>query len=164
MRLFIDTGTWLKLDALDALKLFVPKSLYEWSEVFITHQVDEELRHFKNISIDRNHTSILPIKNKKVYEDALAVGFDAADSSIISHGEPDDPGTLIISEDRPLLKYTKMYRFYIMQLVDLFQVFANLGHISPNELFQLAMEMQRLRNITRKKQDEIKDWLKQPLK
>jgi hypothetical protein len=43
MRLFIDTGTWLKLDALHTLKLFEPKFLYEWSEVFITHQVDEEL-------------------------------------------------------------------------------------------------------------------------
>ncbi len=124
MRLFIDTGTWLKLDALDALKLFEPTFLYEWSEISITHQVDEELHHFNNKSINRKRTSILPIKNKEIYDDAIAFGFDPADSSIISHGEPDDPNVLIISEDRPLLKYTKMYRFYIMQLIDLFQVFA----------------------------------------
>jgi hypothetical protein len=162
MRLFIDTGTWLKLDALAALKLFEPRFLYEWSEVFITHQVDEELHHFKNTSVNRTRTSILPIKNKKIYDDAIAVGFDAADSSIISYGEPDNPGVLIISEDRPLLKYTKMYRFYIIQLVDLFQVFTKRGWISFNELYQLAREMQRLRNITVRKQDEIKAWLKAP--
>ncbi|NMC05815.1 MAG: hypothetical protein GYA24_11415 [Candidatus Lokiarchaeota archaeon] len=161
MRLFIDTGTWLKLDALGMLTLFDAKNLYEWSEVCITHQVDEELRHFESKSIDRTRTSILPIKNKKIYDDAIAVGFDSADSSIISHGEPDSPTTLLISEDRPLLKYTKMYRFSIMQLVDLFQVFTRGGHISSKELYQLAREMQRLRNITRKKQDEIKDWLKE---
>jgi hypothetical protein len=162
MRLFIDTGTWLKLDALGALKLFEPRFLYEWSEVIITHQVDEELHHFKNKSINRTRTSILPIKDKEIYDDAIAVGFDPADSSIISHGEPDNVDALIISEDRPLLKYTKMYRFSIMQLIDLFQVLAKQGRISSNELYQLAREMQRLRNITRKKQDEIKNWLKQP--
>jgi len=163
MRLFIDTSTWLKLDALGTLKLFNAKNLYEWSEVFITHQVDEELHHFKNKSIDRTRTSILPIKNKNIYDDAIAVGFDPADSSIISHGEPDNPNTLLISEDRPLLKYTKMYRFYIMQLIDLFQVFTRGGRISSNELYQLARDMQRLRNITKKKQNEIKDWLKEPV-
>ncbi|MEX2683535.1 MAG: hypothetical protein Q6373_018305 [Candidatus Sigynarchaeota archaeon] len=162
MRLFIDTGTWLKLDVLAAMKLFEARLLYEWSEVFITHQVDEELRHFKNKAIVRERTSILPIKNKKIYDDAIAVGFDPADSSIISHGEPDNPDALLISEDRPLLKYAKMYKFFIMQLVDLFQVYTKQGRISTNELYQLAREMQRLRNITRKKQNEIKEWLKEP--
>ncbi len=55
-----------------------------------------------------------------------------------------------------------MYRFYIMQLIDLFQVFAKGGRISSNELYQLAREMQRFRNITKMKQDEIKGWLKEP--
>lgn len=163
MKLFIDTGTWLKLDVLSALKLFEPNSLYEWAEVFTTHQVDEELHHFNNKSINRPLTSILPIKNKDIYNEAVSVGFDPADSSIISHGEIDNPDVLIISEDRPLLKYTKMYHFYIMQLIDLFQVLSKQGHISFNELYRLAKEMQRLRNITRKKQDEIKEWLKQPV-
>ncbi len=163
MKLFIDTGTWLKLDALSALQIFEPNVLYEWAEIFTTHQVDEELRHFENKSIHRALTSILPVKNKKIYEDAVAVGFDPADSSIISHGAIDDPDVIIVSEDRPLLKYTKMYHFYIMQLVDLFQVLSKQGHIRLNELYQLAREMQRLRNITRKKQNEIMAWLKQPL-
>jgi hypothetical protein len=110
----------------------------------------------------KNCTSILPIKNKKIYDDAIEVGFDPADSSIISYGEPDNPDALIISEDRPLLKYTKMYRFFIMQLVDLFQVFTKRGRISSNGLYQLAREMQRLRNITRKKRGEINGWLKEP--
>ena len=163
MKLFIDTGTWLKLDALSDLKLFEPNSLYEWGEIFTTHQVDEELRHFNNKSINRSLTSIVPIKNKNIYDETVAVGFDPADSSIISHGESDNPDVLIISEDRPLLKYTKIYRFYIMQLIDLFQVLAQQGHLSYNELYQLAREMQRLRNITRKKQEEIKNWIKQPI-
>ena len=162
MKLFIDTGTWLKLDALSDLRLFEPASLYEWAEIFTTHQVDEELHHFNNKSINRSLTSILPIKNKDIYDEAVAVGFDPADSSIISHGETNNPDVLIISEDRPLLKYTKMYHFYMMQLIDLFQVLAKQRQVNYNELYQLAREMQRLRNITRKKQEEIKNWLKQP--
>ncbi|HME53543.1 MAG TPA: hypothetical protein VKM55_15060 [Candidatus Lokiarchaeia archaeon] len=162
MKLFIDTGTWLKLDVLSDLTLFEPNSLYDWADIFTTHQVDEELRHFNNRSINRSLTGILPVKNKKIYDEAVAVGFDLADASIISHGETDNPDVLIISEDRPLLKYAKMYRFYIIQLIDLFQVLAKQEHVSYNELYGLTREMQRLRNITRKKQEEIKNWLKAP--
>ena len=160
MDVIIDTFSWKKFDLLEKNKLFNMKSLYEWSNVNITHEVYNEIKHFRLKSCALKSTSILPIKNKKIYQEAKDLEFDEADSQILSHGG-NDRKLIIISEDKPLLKFCRGYSFDAMQIIDLFHLFAIRGFINHKELYQVNRFLRKYKNITEKKSNQIKNWLKQ---
>ncbi len=158
MILLIDTGTWLKLDLLKERKLFDPAKLYEWATIKITHEVEEELNHFKCNSWERTKTHIVPVEDLRIYKDALDSKFDAADASILSLGKRDDMDSFIISEDRPLLDYARMTGLIIGLLADFFQLCDAMDWLSHRELYHLVKALYGLKNISKKKAKHILDW------
>jgi len=158
MQLLIDTCTWIKLDRLRTLKAFSPDQLYLWGEVQITHEVLAEIDHFRVKSCIREDTTILPIGDRQVYSDATSAKLDAADASILSNGTRIHD-KIIISEDAGLLDFARVYRLTAVQLVDFFQFLTEADYITRRELYRYTRILRDLKNITKKRQKEIKSWL-----
>ncbi|HME53498.1 MAG TPA: hypothetical protein VKM55_14835 [Candidatus Lokiarchaeia archaeon] len=158
MNLFIDTCSWFKLQALDQNKLFSIKTLYDVADVNITHDVLSELEYYDCTIWIRERSKIVPVKDKKVFDDASSLDFDAADASILSNGSK-DANTLIISEDGPLLEYAQICNFSAIQLVDFFRILVEGKKQSKNDLYKMNRYFREQKNITRRKENEIKQWL-----
>lgn len=157
LKLVIDTGTWLKLDKLLKHKIIQEEFLtqiYDLAEVIITPQIETELIHFKTKSWKKDKTFIIPITNEKNYDRALKDGFDQADSSIFGIAEIDS--YFILSEDRPLLNYGKMYRLNFLFLIEFFVILLKTDLITKNELYVLNKNLYELRNINKKYFHRIK--------
>nr|MDO8088805.1 hypothetical protein [Candidatus Sigynarchaeum springense] len=159
MKFFVDTFSWKKIDILQESGLVDIDSVYARVKICITHAVLGEIKHFQLKSCQVEKTEILPPRSNKIYEAALALQFDDADASMLSHGFDDDD-TYIISEDRPLLTYGKIFGIKIVQLVDFMQVLTVLNAISKNSLYQVNKKLRELKNISKKKEDTVKEWLR----
>lgn len=158
MQFLIDTCTWIKLDKLQELKEFSAGQLYNWGEVQITHEVLKEIDHFRVKSCVRKETAILPIGNTQIYDDATSAQLDEADASLLSNGSR-ARDKIIISEDTGLLDFARLYRITALQLIDLFQFFTEGDYFTRRELYQHTRTLRDLKNITKKRQKEIKTWL-----
>jgi hypothetical protein len=164
LNVIIDTGTWLKLDLLENKKLFTTQSVYEWTKVIITHQVEEEIVHFKCSSYVQSETQVVPIGNRQIYDEIISIGFDEADASIASlfsstSNENERKENLIaVTEDKPLLDYLHMKEIYAIQLVELFLIFTDMRKIQGKEFYRLVKILQDLRNITKKKMNSLLAW------
>ncbi len=159
MKFFVDTFSWKKIGILQESRLVDIDPVYAKVKICITHAVLDEIKHFELKSCQVDKTEILPHQPNKIYKEALALQFDDADASILSHGFDDDD-TYIISEDRPLLTYGKSFGIKIVQLVDFMQVLTALNVISRNNLYQINRKLRDLKNISKKKADAVKEWLK----
>jgi len=158
MDLLIDTCSWIKFDYLQDKKIVDTGILYQYADVAITHEVLAEIGYFKVSSVKIDKTKILPIKNNEIYISAMKLMFDRADASILSNGSRDS-STLIVSEDRALLTYATIHRFTCVQLIDLFRILTETNLISRNKLLKLSNILRKLRNITKRKEKSIKEWL-----
>ena len=158
-KLILDTGTWLKLDRLISQKIITQSFidiLYSNYRIIITPEIEEELSYFKNTAWEKNKTYIVPIEDemnaKRAYED----GFDAADSSIFGISNVKD--MIIISEDRPLIKYSnsslEIYHFSEF-LVELNK--RNL--LSKDRIYNIVKHLYSIRNIGKKIHNRIKKML-----
>ena len=158
MDLFIDTCSWLKLDALSKNNLFLIENLYDFGDINITHDILFELDHFNcNVWI-KERSKIIPVKNKQVFDEAITLDFDKADASLLSNGSK-ELATLIISEDNLVLRFARMYQFAAIQLIDLIRILVQQNILSKNELYKINRYLREMRNITLKKEKEIKQWL-----
>jgi hypothetical protein len=152
------TGTWLKLDYLASIDIFSAEQVYSWNRVVISHQVEEELIHFRCASFNKKNTHILPIKNMETYNEALSLGFDDADASLASMGEKESESTMIVTEDRPFLDYLELNRITAIQFAELLQIHTNMGKIEGKVFYRLIKELQELRNITKQKMNALLKW------
>ncbi len=158
LTIIVDTGTWLKLDYLASIEVFSAEHLYSWNQVVISHQVEEELTHFKCVSFKKKSTRILPVKNTEIYNEALSLGFDDADASLASMGEKESDSTIIVTEDRPFLDYLELNRITAIQFAELLQIHTNIGKIEGKVFYRLIKELQELRNITKQKMNALLKW------
>lgn len=161
MKLLIDTGTWLKINYLIEKKVLTHDFIYNYAEIYITHQVEKEVNYFKPKSFIREKTIIIPVGDKTLYNENV-IYFGEADASLISYGTSNydkNKDFIIISEDRPLLNFGKIYRFFIIQLIDLFLIFTELSLLSKKELYQLNRALFSLKNISKRKEKEINNWI-----
>lgn len=156
MELLIDTCTWLKLERIQ--DLFDVKTLHEHASLAITHEVATELEQYRCQSWKREENAIYPIGDKDIYEDAISLDFDIADASLLSNCST-SINKCLITEDRALIKFAVMYKFNALQLIDLFRVLCGDARITKNHLFKLNRKLRELRNITTRKEKEIKSWL-----
>ncbi|MCF2139755.1 MAG: hypothetical protein K9W44_06855 [Candidatus Lokiarchaeota archaeon] len=156
MNLLIDTFSWKKIGLLSEEKLINIDFLHKWSRIYITHEVKRELEHFEISSCNFDATTILPIKNNRLYQYALDLGFDQADSEIFSNSSPTKEMT-IVSEDKPLLKLLQSYHVRAIQLIDLFYIYYKLDFIKSNDLFKINKYFREKKNITEKKYRKIND-------
>ena len=158
MDLIIDTCSWFKLQALEFDHLFSIKTLYDFADVNITHDVLSELEYYSCAIWIKERSKIIPVKDKKIYDEATSLDFDAADASVLSNGSK-DTNTLIISEDGPLLEYAQIYNFSAIQLIDFFKILVEGKKQSKNDLYKMNRYFREMKNITLKKEREIKQWL-----
>ena len=164
LKVIIDTGSWLKLDLLENKKLFSVQSVYDWTKVIITHQVEEEVVHFRCSSYVQSETQIVPIENRQIYDECLSIGFDEADASIASlfpstnNQNERKEDYIVVSEDKPLLDYLHMKDIYAIQLIELFLIFTDMRKIQGKLFYRLVKILQDLRNITKKKMNSLLDW------
>jgi rRNA-processing protein FCF1 len=112
---------------------------YDSLKICITHPVLTEINHFKLKSCILEKTQILPHKDNKLYREALILGFDEADASLISCSNDEDE-VYIVSEDRPLLAFGKSFGIKMVQLIDFMQVLTTLNVISKNTLYHDSPE------------------------
>ena len=157
MDLLVDTFSWKKFDMLSENDLFDISYLYEWAAINITHEVGKEIRHFKLNSCLFNQVKILPILNRAVYQDARDLGFDIADSEVVSNGQK-SLDLIIVSEDRPLLKFAMAYSFSIIQVADMFKLFTQVNLLEKRDLTKIVRFLREKRNISEKKRKQIKKW------
>lgn len=158
MKLLIDTCSWIKFDFLKHLQLFTAENLYEWVDIRITHEILEELEYHKVNSCNKIKTTIIPISNKFIYQDALNCKLDIADASILSNGSKKND-MIIVSEDSELLEFAHTYFLRAIELIDLFLILTENGYTSKRTLYRIAKAMGENKNISKKKKKEIREWL-----
>ena len=163
VKIIFDTGTWMKLDELIEEKKISFKFinyLSQITDIYITHEIEEELEYFKVISYQKIKTKVfvLPISNEDVFKNAIEDGYDIADSSII--GIESIENYIIISEDRPLIEYYSMFKLKIMFFADLIWILLNDGMISKNNAYKIIRSLQKLRNLPKKKCKRLMDNIK----
>lgn len=124
----------------------------------ITHDIASELEYFKCYTWKKDKTIILPIKNRAIYDEAIAFNFDKADASILSNGSKEF-NPVIITEDRAIIQFAQIYHFSTHQLIDFLRFLTYTTTISKNLLFQINKTLRTLKNTTLKKEKEIKEWL-----
>ncbi|MHA1721404.1 MAG: hypothetical protein ACTSWX_12145 [Promethearchaeota archaeon] len=160
MKIFIDTYSWAKIDFLVNSSFLDFNILYRRFEICITHDILKEIQHREIKSCILEEIHIFPIKNRRIYEDAITQQFDKADASLLSNGSRNgDP--ILITEDHPLLELGKSYQFEIIQLIDFFKILTQFNILSKKKLFQINRELRRLRNISKNKEKNIKKFLQQ---
>ena len=155
MQLLVDTCSWMKLEELKHLNLFDSQLLYDYSDITITHAVLEEVRYFGLSGVEVERTTVQPIGNQRIYEEAKALELDEADASLLSRGNPEGE-PILISEDGGLLEFARSYQFMHLQVIDLFAILCKNNLISKKELYRLTRKLRELRNITEKKQKQMK--------
>lgn len=156
--IIIDTGTWLKLDFLSIKKLFLPERIYSLSKVVTTHQVEEEITHYKCESYDKKKTILVPIDDESIYKEAISLEFDDADASIASIGKRNSKSTIIVTEDRPLLDYLELNEITAIQFAELLKIYTKRGEIEGKDFYRLTKKLQELRNITKRKMRDLLNW------
>ncbi|MHA1601453.1 MAG: hypothetical protein ACTSVU_00610 [Promethearchaeota archaeon] len=155
--LVIDTGTWMKLQKLLELK-FINNSfifrLYEFGKIIITPEIALELDRQNVSSWDKNRTFIIPVENDSLKLKAMEDGFDEADASIfgLSHVSK----MIILTEDRPLLKYAMMYGLNFLHFADFLAILAKNELLSKNNLYRFVHQLYDLRNIGKKRLKKYK--------
>ena len=160
MKIFIDTYSWAKIDILVDASYIDLNCLYQKFELCSTHDVLEEIKYRKIKSCQIQNLQIYPIKNKRIYEDLIIQQFDKADASLLSIGSRKGD-SIIVSEDKPLLELGKSYRIEIIQLIDFFKILTKSNLFTKNKLFKINRELRKLRNISKNKEKEIKNFLQQ---
>ena len=155
MKIFIDTYSWAKIDVLVDASFININDLYQQFDFCTTHDVVKEIQYRGIKSCQIQNLFIHPIKNKRIYEDAIIQQFDKADASLLSNGSRKGD-TIIITEDRPLLELGRSYGFKIIQLIDFFKILAEFNVLTKNKFFQINRELRNLRNITKIKENELK--------
>ena len=160
MKIFIDTYSWAKIDILVNASYIDLNNFYQKFELCITHDVLKEVRYREIKSCQIENLHIYPIKNKRIYEDAIIQQFDEADASLLSNGSR-EKDSIIITEDKPLLELGHSYKFKIIQLIDYFKILTDMKLLTKNKLYQINKELRKLRNISKIKEKEIKKFLQQ---
>ena len=153
-KIIIDTGTWIKFDELieeEIISLEFIKNLTLVADVYITHEIEIELRYFeiKSYSSIKHKIFVVPIINKELFEKSIEDGYDIADSSII--GIQNIENYIIISEDRPLVEYYSMFKLNIMFFADFIWILLKNGMVSKNSAYKIIKPLQKLRNLPFKK-------------
>ena len=158
--LFLDTCTWLKLEILEREELFKNSKLFNFGSLAITYEIKEELEYFSISSLDLRTLIVYPIKNKILYKQALELGFDEADASLLSNGKIEEEELYLISEDRGVISFGQFHKMNIMQLADFFMVLTASNHLTKRNCYHLIKFLRKQRNITHKKEQNILGWLK----
>jgi len=153
----IDTFSWKKLGIIEKQENIL-NSLYDAVNVCITHEILKEIKHFQLTTCDSSRVHILPTKQNRIYQDSKTLGFDEADASLISNIIKTEE-YIGVTEDQPLLSYGTKNGFNIMQLLDLFQFLTAHNKLTKNSLYNITKELRNLKNITKKKEKDMKKWL-----
>ena len=149
-KLIIDTGTWMKLGKLLHLNVIDERfidELYNIAQISITPQIERELKQHSVESWRKSKTYVVPVTNEKEYMRAINDEFDDADASIFGIQKKNEH--LIITEDRPLLNYGKMYDLDFVFFIDFLTKLLETDLISKNELYSLNEVLYSLRNINK---------------
>lgn len=156
-KLIIDTGTWMKLEKLlnlDIINESFIDALYNLAQISITPHIERELNQLSVYSWQKNKTYIIPVTNEKEYLRAINDGFDKADASIF--GVYENMVYTILTEERPLLNYGKMFNLDIVFFIDFLSKLLETDHISKNELYSMNKALYNLKNINKHKYSKIK--------
>ena len=154
--IIIDTGTWMKFDKLlktkSINKNFI-KNLYTIGKITITPEIEEELIYFNIASWNKSKTHILPILKQVEYLRAINDGFDKADASIF--GIIHSVDYIVISEDRPLVDYGKIYKYDFLPFIEFLVSLLEANMITKNQLYKLNKKLYELRNVSKIKSKRI---------
>ncbi len=150
LKFVIDTGTWMKMDALREDKIINQKfieTLYQCAEIKITHEIEDELKYHEVLSYDKMKTHITPVQNQLGFERALKDGYDRADASILGIKLIEE--YIILTEDRPLYDYCEMYNLNVLFFADFIWLILTFGWISKNRAYKILHPLQSLKNISK---------------
>ncbi len=151
----LDIYTWQKLIRLknEGWKDLIIEILKE-GNFFITHEVKKEFYHFfPHETTLLEFVEILPILNQIINE-YLQKNFDLADASLLEYS--DIKNYRICTEDRPMLMEGVTSKRKIIQLADLFGELYVFNFLSKKELYQLTKTLKKWRNISNKKEKQVK--------
>ena len=151
----MDTYSWTKLLILEKLG---------WSEliedilinnsILMTHEVKKELLHWyptkQNIFDKATLLPAINIDYKKYFEQ----NFDPADASLIEYNILEQ--YLVVTEDHPMLALSTLNKRDYIQLADLFYLLNQNAQISNNDLHKLIRKLRQMKNITLRKQKQLK--------
>ncbi len=151
----IDTCSWLKLDLISTSGWtdLVETILREF-EVFITHEIAEELRNFLPRREEWIKRVTIRSINREEYQSFVGEIFDPADASLLSFHTENN--VIIITEDPAMLAEGVTRQQNIIQLVDLIFLLYRDEMINKRDLQKLIAFFRKKRNITRRKESTLK--------
>ncbi len=157
-RLLIDTGTWIKIERLlqdNIISIQFMDNLYDVFEITITPEIEFELNRYKIHIWQKSRTYVVPVQDLETKNRVLADGFDEADASTFGFNNED---LIVLSEDRPLIKYGRVFNNKFLFFADFLLLLYENGLISKRNLYNLNKHLFSIRNINKKLFKDIKIW------
>lgn len=145
-----DTCSWLKLDLLaNSEWQSVVSLLFTELDIFTTHEVVEELKHFLTHRDDWIKQITIRTRNHKTYSHFVGDVFDPADASLLSLSA--EKNVVLVTEDPAMLAESVFLKGNVIQLIDLLFLLLKDEKLSHHAFNQLLKFFRQKRNITKKK-------------
>ena len=158
----IDTITWQKLIRLRRTKwkLIIQEMIMEMN-FFIMTEGKKEFEHRFSEDLDvLDEITILPLLKGPDYVKFLQAGLDSNDASLLEYAI--QKKYRIVTEDYPMLAQGVSDQQNIEQLVDFCkELLVKDNYFSLREFRQLVMEFRKWKNITKKKENKLKVYLRE---
>ena len=114
MKLIVDTCSWLKVQKLDNEKIIRLKNLLYEADLWLTHELQTELRYYLSDYLDFKNFSIQKVSIQKLSA-FTEKELDLADLSIIQFGRQ-NPNCIVISDDGAALNVLDIFKIKCFQI------------------------------------------------
>ena len=153
MKLIVDTCSWLKVQKLDNEKIIRLKNLLYEADLWLTHELQTELRYYLSDYLDFKNFSIQKVSIQKLSA-FTEKELDLADLSIIQFGRQ-NPNCIVISDDGAALNVLDIFKIKCFQISEFIFFLVKNDLLKKNQAIRSVKKLRTWKNIREKKKKKL---------
>ena len=149
MKLILDTCSWLKVQKLDHEKIITLKNLLYKTDLWVTHELQTELRYYLSDYLDFQCFSIQKVSIQKL-SNFTEKELDPADLSLIEFGRQ-NPNCIVICDDGATLQVLDIFNIKCFQLSEFIFFLVRNDLLKKNNAIRSVKKLREWKNIRENK-------------
>jgi len=149
MKLILDTCSWLKVQKLDNEKTITLKNLLYETDLWLTHELQTELKYYLSNYLDFQNFSIQKVSIQKL-SDFTEKELDPADLSLIEFGKQ-NPNCIVICDDGATLQVLDIFNVKCFQLSEFIFFLVKNDIVKKNKAIKSVKKLREWKNIRENK-------------